>query len=83
MGEDEQARRPTAAARSMSRDDQPRQLSQPPTPPLSGQRRKLHRLARARTVTRIGVVVASGILLVGTLGACGSTKTVTKTVTVV
>ncbi len=43
----------------------------------------LHRVARARTVTRIGVVVASGLLLVGTLGACGSTKTVTKTVTVV
>jgi cbb3-type cytochrome c oxidase subunit III len=40
-------------------------------------------VTRARTVTRIGVAVACGLLLAGILGACGSTKTITKTVTVV
>jgi cbb3-type cytochrome c oxidase subunit III len=40
-------------------------------------------VTRARPVTRIGVAVACGLLLAGILGACGSTKTITKTVTVV
>ena len=39
-------------------------------------------VARARTVARLGAAVACGLLLAGTLGACGS-KTATKTVTVI
>jgi cbb3-type cytochrome c oxidase subunit III len=38
---------------------------------------------RARTVARLGAALACGLLVAGTLGACGGTKTVTKTVTVV
>jgi cbb3-type cytochrome c oxidase subunit III len=40
-------------------------------------------VARARTVARLGAAVSCGLLLAGTLAACGSSKTVTKTVTVV
>jgi cbb3-type cytochrome c oxidase subunit III len=40
-------------------------------------------VARARTVARLGAAIACGLLLAGTLGACGGSKTVTKTVTVV
>src|SRR5436189_1708745 len=40
-------------------------------------------VARARTLARPGAAVACGLLLAGTLAACGGTKTVTKTVTVV
>src|SRR5438093_310719 len=40
-------------------------------------------VARARTVARLGAAIVCGLLLAGTLGACGGTKTVTKTVTVV
>ena len=40
-------------------------------------------VARAWTLARLGAAVACGLLLAGILGACGGTKTVTKTVTVV
>ena len=39
-------------------------------------------MARARTLARIGVALACGLLLIGSLAGCG-TKTVTRTVTVV
>ena len=40
-------------------------------------------MVRARTVARLGAGIACGLLVGGTLVACGGTKTVTKTVTVV
>ena len=40
-------------------------------------------VARGWTVARLGAAIVCGLLLAGTLGACGGTKTVTKTVTVV
>ena len=40
-------------------------------------------MTRARTVVRLGAGIAWGLLVVGAVAACGGTKTVTKTVTVV
>jgi cbb3-type cytochrome c oxidase subunit III len=39
-------------------------------------------MVRTRTVARLGAGIVCGLLVAGTLAACGGTKTVTKTVTV-